>query len=100
MIDPNRFSPSGIALVVTNLLPLAGVFFFGWTVFEVLALYWLENVVIGILNLPKILTASGRFGASSKDPQQTELFAGDSSEKLARFGLAAFFFVHLSLIHI
>lgn len=43
-------------LVAANLLPLAGVLFLGWRAFDVVFLYWLENVVLGVINVLKILT--------------------------------------------
>lgn len=47
---------SALALVVANLLPLAGVLLFGWKTFDVVFAYWLENVVIGLVNVLKMLT--------------------------------------------
>jgi len=43
--------PSAIALILANLVPLAGVFLFNWRVFDILMLYWAENVVIGVINV-------------------------------------------------
>lgn len=43
--------PSSIALVFANLVPLAGVFLLDWKVFDILMLYWAENVVIGVVNV-------------------------------------------------
>jgi hypothetical protein len=51
-----RFTPAVIALIAMNLLPLIGVFGFGWDAGTIVFLYWLENVVIGLLNIPKILS--------------------------------------------
>ncbi|MFO7553448.1 MAG: DUF6498-containing protein [Haliea sp.] len=51
--------PAGIALpalVAVNLLPLSGVLFFNWSVYEVLLLYWSENIIIGIFNLARFWT--------------------------------------------
>jgi hypothetical protein len=42
--------PSAIVLVLVNLLPLGGVLALDWQVFDVLLLYWSENVVIGVVN--------------------------------------------------
>ena len=36
-----------VALVLVNLVPIAGVLFFDWRVFDLLLLYWAESVVIG-----------------------------------------------------
>jgi hypothetical protein len=38
----------------------AGIAFFGWPTFAVLALYWLENVIIGAFTLLRILAAGFR----------------------------------------
>ena len=52
-------SLSAIILIAVNVLPLAGVVFLGWKVVDILWLYWAENVVIGVLNILRILTARG-----------------------------------------
>ena len=61
LISDFRVTPAIIALLMMNLVPLIGVFFFGWNVGMIVCLYWLENVIIGLLNIPKIL-ACGRSG--------------------------------------
>lgn len=52
-------SPSVVLLVLANLIPLGGVLFFGWQVFPIMFLFWLENVVIGVFNVLKMLLAAG-----------------------------------------
>jgi hypothetical protein len=52
-------APSVVILVLANLIPLAGVMFFGWAVFPIMLLFWLENVVVGALNALKMLVAGG-----------------------------------------
>jgi hypothetical protein len=37
-----------LGILLVNAIPLIGVIWFGWSVFEVLFLYWFENVAIGI----------------------------------------------------
>lgn len=37
-----------LGTLLVNAIPLIGVIWFGWSVFEVLLLYWFENVAIGI----------------------------------------------------
>src|SRR3989338_11435290 len=54
-----RLTFSLVALVLANLLPIAGVLFFGWSLFELLYLYVLEAAVMGLHNLPKVLVAHG-----------------------------------------
>jgi hypothetical protein len=51
-------TPSVMLLVAANLLPLYGVCFLGWEVFPVLLLFWVENVIVGVLNVFKMLVAS------------------------------------------
>jgi hypothetical protein len=53
------FTPSVIFLILMNMIPVVGVFTFGWDVGTLLLLYWLESIVIGLLNVPKILSAQG-----------------------------------------
>lgn len=54
--DRTRF----ILTLAFNAVPLAGVAFWGWSAFELILLYWLENVVIGVRTLIAIVL-SGRF---------------------------------------
>jgi hypothetical protein len=46
---------SVIVLILANLVPIYGVLFWGWQVFPLLFLYWLENVFLGVLNVLKML---------------------------------------------
>lgn len=67
-------------LIAANVVPLVGAVFFGWSLFEIVVIYWLENAVIGIYNLLRMATARG--GAESI---------------LARLGTMAFFSFHYGL---
>jgi hypothetical protein len=40
--------PATFAILAANVLPLAGVLFFGWSLFQVMLLFWADNVVIGL----------------------------------------------------
>lgn len=52
-------APVAVALLVAaNLVPLAGVLFFGWELFTVLVLYWLENGIVGAFNVIKMSLAA------------------------------------------
>lgn len=53
----NHVPPSAYVLLATNLIPLIGVVLHHWTVFQVLLLYWCENVVVGGFNVLRMLTA-------------------------------------------
>lgn len=37
-----------VALVLANLVPLVGVAFFGWSLAEVMVLFWLESAIVGV----------------------------------------------------
>jgi hypothetical protein len=79
-----RLAPSIILLVLANMLPVVGVLWWGWSVFSVMLLYWLENIIVGLLNIPRILFASGGEDNSAQ-PMVKRLFT------------AVFFSVHYGL---
>ena len=56
------FRASSIVLIVANLLPLLGVIFLDWDAFSIVALYWVENVVLGLINVLKLIVAKGLAG--------------------------------------
>jgi hypothetical protein len=47
------------ALIIANLIPLVGVLWFGWDVWGILIIYWLENGIVGFFNVLKMRRASG-----------------------------------------
>lgn len=59
-VGSNRIRLSSAVLVVANLVPLAGVLLLGWRVFDVLMLYWVENLIIGVVNVMRMVVSSGR----------------------------------------
>lgn len=46
-----------LLLVAVNLIPLFGVLLFGWSLFSILILYWVENGIVGFFNVFKIALA-------------------------------------------
>lgn len=56
--------PSAILLIVVNLIPIVGIAFLKWNPFDILILYWLESIVIGIFNFFRIIFAQD-YGYSS-----------------------------------
>jgi hypothetical protein len=46
---------AGLALVLANVIPLVGAVFWGWSILEIVALYWAENLVIGFYTVLRIL---------------------------------------------
>ena len=59
-IERIRFNLSSVVLVLANLVPLGGVLFLDWRVFDVLLLYWAENVVIGAINVLRMGVSGGK----------------------------------------
>lgn len=53
-VPPSLTSPSTLALIGANLTPLAGVWFLGWHLGEVMVLFWAESAVIGFWNVIKL----------------------------------------------
>lgn len=49
-------------IVLGNLVPLAGVFYWGWELFDIFYLYWIENVIIGVFTLLRMLALGARGG--------------------------------------
>ena len=107
---PDASSPVAVgALVVANLLPLAGVLWFGWGVFDVLAVYWVESGVVGLLNVPKILLARGESEGDATftatvNGRPLDLSGPDESALVdgprvyaANVPVAAFFVVHYGI---
>ncbi len=44
-----------IALMVANSVPLWGVLFYGWDLFQILCIYWLESAIVGFYNIFKMI---------------------------------------------
>ena len=57
MIDTKRIDTSVVLLIVANLIPLIGVLFLGWDIFQILIFFWAESFVIGFYNILKMIKA-------------------------------------------
>jgi hypothetical protein len=65
---PTRWlTPSTLALLLANLVPVAGALFLGWRLSDVMVLYWAESAIIGFFNLCKIVVI-GRWAAVLAGP--------------------------------
>ena len=60
-------TPSTFALIIANLVPVAGAVFLGWKLSDVMVIYWAESAVIGLFNLCKIAVI-GRWSALLAGP--------------------------------
>ena len=95
--------------MVANLIPLVGVLWFGWGVFDVLTVYWVESGVVGLLNVPKILLARSESGegsafAATVNGRPLDLSGPDESALVdgphvyaANVPVASFFVVHYGM---
>lgn len=69
------------ALVGSNLVPLLGVLVFDWSIQGLLVVYWLESGIIGLLNVPKILSAHGAETSASRS-EAAQLTSGGETVTL------------------
>ena len=70
--------PSWATLLAANVVPIFGVLLGGWGLFPLVFLYWLENGVIGLMTLVKLLLVPG----------------GASTGRAGRIAMAGFFSFH------
>ena len=82
-----------IGLLLANVIPIVGVFAFGWQALDLLLLYWLEAAVVGVFTVVRVLLAMGDptdtgLGALFGFDRYTGPGAGTSN---ARFGAVALF---------
>jgi Family of unknown function (DUF6498) len=82
---------SALVLVAFNLIPLVGVVFWGWNVATLLVLYWVENGIVGLLNVPKMLLARGPVA-----PGEGELRI-NGRVSTSNVGAVIFFLIHYGL---
>ena len=80
-----------VALLVANLIPLVGVLFFGWSVWNILIVYWLENGIVGVFNVLKMSVASGT-GVPQGMSMNNRPVAGN-----AKAALIPFFVIHYGI---
>jgi hypothetical protein len=52
---PSWDSPSSLALIGANLVPIVGVLLFGWALGDIMVLFWVESAVIGFYNVLKMI---------------------------------------------
>lgn len=90
--SPQSLRVSASVLLLSNLVPLAGVCFLGWDAFSLIFLYWLESSVIGIFTALKMLLAEGSIlsGVAAS-------FLPRLPQMLLRLPLIAFFVFHFGM---
>ena len=83
-----------VALVVANAIPLFGVLFLGWNVWLILIVYWLENGIVGVFNVLKMLRAEGPMAAGQAGGMRMNGKPVDGSSKAA---IIPFFVMHYGI---
>lgn len=99
-IDLSTHRWSVFSLVASNVLPLVGVIFFGWRTFDIVFLYWLENVVIGAVNVLMILTCDPdpkELREKLKESLEEEDAKRITTLRATKFFFAPFFTVHYGI---
>ncbi len=57
-----KYTPALIFLILVNFIPVFGVFLLHWDIATIIVIYWLETIIIGFLNVPKMWACEGSFG--------------------------------------
>jgi len=87
---PEGASRAAVALIVANLLPIAGVLLFGWDLAAVMVLYWSESAVIGFYTILRMCIVE-KLGAVMTVP----FFLGHFGAFMAaHFAFVYGFFIH------
>lgn len=53
--------PSVVSLIIANSVTLFGVIFFGWNLFLIMIIFWLESAIIGFYNILKMFIVGKLF---------------------------------------
>ena len=105
--------PSSWVLIAVNLGLVIGVIAWDWQVFDIVFLYWVENLVIGAINVLKMIAASpgddslaslvDGVNTDSNSEQIRRLRAGIAKSGIGNFGnvfklfLIPFFIIHYGI---
>ncbi len=82
-----------IALVAANVIPLLGVLFLDWSVWNILVIYWLENGIVGFFNVLKMMAATGE----DAGPGPAITVNGQPATSMSKPALVPFFVVHYGI---
>ena len=92
---------SSMVLILANLIPLAGVVLFEWDVLAILLLYWAESVIIGVLNVFRMIFCQSDDvmqrmlrRANRPIPEELSRSLPRISVNVFKFILVPFFIVH------
>lgn len=77
-------------IIITNLIPVMGVWFLGWSATEVFIVYAMETLIMGILTIFKLLIATL---ARGKD----QWYSGTHAAPVSGLFFIAFFILHFGI---
>ena len=96
--------PSARVLIAVNLSLIAGVVVWDWSVFDIVFLYWVENLVVGLINVLRMAIANPKESTLPPIQEQTrKMERGSNNKSMAakaannhgvKFVLIPFFIVH------
>lgn len=66
--------PPLLLVLILNLVPVAGVLWAGWSPLQLLLLYWIENVAVGVFNYLKLRDYEAHKPASPPEPFKISSF--------------------------
>lgn len=99
--------PSAWVLVFANLGMIAGVVFWQWSVFDIVLLYWIENLVVGAINVIRMAVATGESLPSAYGSKRMRQWQAAQNKKVYnpkalmdnafKFFLIPFFIVHYGM---
>jgi hypothetical protein len=90
---PTRLAPRILTIAIYTLLPIAGVLYFGWDWREVIIVYWLENVALGVAMVIRMLRTIGDPGTTPIEINGRSMTAGP----IAVIGMTIFFCFHYGM---
>ncbi|MCC6551126.1 MAG: hypothetical protein IT279_13765 [Ignavibacteriaceae bacterium] len=91
MVSDLDFDTTSWFIIIHNLMPVIGVLFFGFDAANIIFIYITETVIIGLLNVPKILLAQ-------KNPNDNSASAPSGSIG-GRIFIVLFFLVHYNMFN-
>ena len=82
-------NPSSWTLIAVNLGLIIAVVFWKWNIFEIVFLYWVENLIIGAINVIKMLTCSPDMSSLTQNARpeqinQAATQAGISEQRVSK----------------
>jgi hypothetical protein len=68
LLNPGRWlralgQPIVLLGLAVDLFPIVGVLLWGWNAVPLVMLYWMENIIAGVLTLPRIFISGASYGA-------------------------------------